>query len=236
MTTPSANLKSIVDLLQVAKAKGCEWPKLKMKTPNGNTIVLSLAGHGARFPGTVNVKDAGSYPYNMWYGRITHAGEFFRNRQLSPDITAGIHAELAMLAAEPAAYAKVQGQRTGFCMFCGRPLTNLESVAHGYGPICAENFNLPWGDLGLANTSNRDADMMEELADAFDDGQSAAHPPVAATDDTPLINNLSALMCEAAQYLAQSRGGGDVTDWRRLAATFVAIVDKAREAREEVAQ
>ena len=40
----------------------------------------------------------------------------------------------------------VQGQEYNHCCFCGLELTNTSSVYHGYGPICAGHYGLPWGD------------------------------------------------------------------------------------------
>lgn len=42
---------------------------------------------------------------------------------------------------------RVNGQRYGNCCFCGQELTNQSSRHHGYGPICAGNYGLPWGDV-----------------------------------------------------------------------------------------
>lgn len=36
------------------------------------------------------------------------------------------------------------GKEQGFCCFCSRTLTNDGSLEHGYGPICAEKYGLPW--------------------------------------------------------------------------------------------
>lgn len=41
---------------------------------------------------------------------------------------------------------KVQYQ-TGICNFCLRGLVDARSVWHNYGPVCADKFGLPWGDL-----------------------------------------------------------------------------------------
>lgn len=38
------------------------------------------------------------------------------------------------------------GHRTGQCVFCLRHLTDERSVSVGYGPICAGNNGLPWGE------------------------------------------------------------------------------------------
>jgi hypothetical protein len=38
------------------------------------------------------------------------------------------------------------GRATGTCCYCARELTDPRSVSMGYGPICAGNYGLPWGD------------------------------------------------------------------------------------------
>lgn len=37
------------------------------------------------------------------------------------------------------------GRKHSFCCFCGTQITSKDSLAVGYGPICAEKFGLPWG-------------------------------------------------------------------------------------------
>lgn len=46
-----------------------------------------------------------------------------------------------LTAEEAAAF----GHDHGSCVFCARDLNDPVSVEHGYGPVCAENFGLPWG-------------------------------------------------------------------------------------------
>ena len=52
--------------------------------------------------------------------------------------------ELEAFALEPITRAKVNGQKYGHCCFCKQELTNAISVYNGYGPICADNYGLPW--------------------------------------------------------------------------------------------
>jgi hypothetical protein len=42
------------------------------------------------------------------------------------------------------------GRATGCCVFCARELTDDRSVEVGYGPVCAANNELPWGELATA--------------------------------------------------------------------------------------
>lgn len=48
-----------------------------------------------------------------------------------------------LLSAEEAAKF---GQLYGMCMYCWRELTDERSIEVGYGPVCAANRNLPWGE------------------------------------------------------------------------------------------
>jgi hypothetical protein len=49
------------------------------------------------------------------------------------------------------------GHATSTCSFCQRLLSDERSLAMGYGPICAQNFGLPWGDAdsGVAPRQTR---------------------------------------------------------------------------------
>jgi len=38
------------------------------------------------------------------------------------------------------------GRFSGTCCYCARELTDPRSVSMGYGPVCAENYGLPWGE------------------------------------------------------------------------------------------
>ena len=56
--------------------------------------------------------------------------------EYSPDITPLLDISHLVSLEE----AKQFGKIYGFCMVCGRTLTDPESVANGIGPICADNF------------------------------------------------------------------------------------------------
>ena len=51
---------------------------------------------------------------------------------------------IARFNENPGAFAAENGRRTGTCCFCSRLLTESRSVEVGYGPVCAEKYNLPW--------------------------------------------------------------------------------------------
>lgn len=53
---------------------------------------------------------------------------------------------------------KASAKVTSHCCVCGRELTDPASIMSGIGPICAENNNLPHGDVDLTKA------MLEEMA------------------------------------------------------------------------
>jgi hypothetical protein len=55
-------------------------------------------------------------------------------KTLSPDTFATVD--------EAAAFGKMVGR----CCFCSTPIDTKESIAAGYGPVCAQYRGLPWGE------------------------------------------------------------------------------------------
>jgi hypothetical protein len=51
---------------------------------------------------------------------------------------------LKEFAKDPIKELKTYGRNTGNCGLCGRGLSVKESVKRGYGPICADNYGLPY--------------------------------------------------------------------------------------------
>ena len=134
----------IVELIDKAAAK-LKWPRLLFRV-DGRDYRLSLAGARSREPGSINVTDTEkSGPDRKWFGRVTREGVFEPARSLGKDEVAAIAAALKALAADPAGIAKMYGLETGVCCFCGLELTDKRSIAAGYGPVCADNYGLPWG-------------------------------------------------------------------------------------------
>lgn len=133
----------LVDLMQEA-ATNLQRPKVTFDW-EGRTVQLSISGNTARVPGSLNVTDGGSYGDSIWYGRILPSGD---DRGA---YDSGIYSEnwvldaLRALNDDPAAAAAEHGHRTGACCFCNRKIETNESLAVGYGPVCADHFGLPWG-------------------------------------------------------------------------------------------
>ena len=133
-------LDSLVEMMYNA-ATNLKSPKVRGEFENGETIRLSIAGQGARVPGSINVTSDGGYGNSTWYGRIMKNGIFDPARQC-PDWVLDL---LQEFNDDPAAVASAYGHRTGNCCFCGLEIKTKESLAVGYGPICAGHYGLPWG-------------------------------------------------------------------------------------------
>ena len=86
--------------------------------------------------------DGRPYGSNTWYGRIDETGAWMRSRHADDEISS----LLGRLASDPAGTAAEYGKLTGHCCFCRRHLEDERSTEVGYGPVCAGNYDLPWGE------------------------------------------------------------------------------------------
>lgn len=120
-------------------AKRLKRPKVRLAI-DGRQVVLGLAGERSRHPGAVHVTDGGPYGDRRYFGRIDTDGAF----QASRDADGDVIRLLARFAQEPAKVAAEHGRLTGRCAFCGQGLCDERSTAVGYGPICAEQYRLPF--------------------------------------------------------------------------------------------
>jgi len=129
----------LVAMMQLA-ASNLKRPKITFNW-EGRTVQLSIAGNTARVPGSLNVTDGGPYGESIWYGRIVPTGEYDAGRANENWVTQA----LVALDKDPAASAAEHGHRTGRCCFCNIEIRTNESLAVGYGPVCADHYGLPWG-------------------------------------------------------------------------------------------
>ena len=99
-------------------------------------------GPKSKYAGLVGITNgATDYTQSIWYGYLRTDGEAV----LSWHATDAVREALAAIAHDPISAAAHAGKQTGACSFCARPLSTAESLAVGYGPVCAEHFGLPWG-------------------------------------------------------------------------------------------
>ena len=137
----------VITLLTQAKKSGIRWPKLKFPIAGGNTLVLYLCGVTSSNNGGVSIVNDEPYMSykQVYYGKISPRGQVVLSKAATNDEQ--VMHYLTLVLDDPVAFAKLQGQQTGCCVFCAKELLNASSIYHGYGPICAENYGLPWGDV-----------------------------------------------------------------------------------------
>jgi len=124
-----------------AKAKqALKFPKIRLSVA-GMPLMLSVAGPKSKAPGTVNVTDGEKFGQNKWYGRVDSAGKFEAVNKDYPE-AADVVNVLVAFANDPLKVAKEYGKMTGYCCFCNKSLSDEQSVAAGFGPVCAKNFGL----------------------------------------------------------------------------------------------
>lgn len=129
-------------------AESLQFPKVNLTTEGGQRVRLSRAGSRSRTPGVINITDGRPFGENTFFGRIALDGTLQPSRAMTEDVLALLQA----LDADSEAVVSAYGRNTGECCFCARTLTDGRSVAVGYGPTCAGNFGLPWGEVRESST------------------------------------------------------------------------------------
>ena len=117
------------------------------------TIRVCPAAATSKYPGSLYLKPDYS-DYSKWYGRIEPDGRFVPGNLVLPrglyDINQGgpISAQHILLAflRDPVGISAEMGRLIGRCCYCNRHLEDERSTLKGYGPICANNYGLPWGE------------------------------------------------------------------------------------------
>lgn len=135
-------------------SKTLQYPRLTYRIDDNTKIVFypSKAVQTKDLIGTINIGDGN----HTWYGRIfpTDTGAKIKWNEKIADIPRSFKDLCIMIVKDPVSSCKLQGQQIGWCCFCGLQLTNKHSVSVGYGPICAEKWGLPWGQVELTDASN----------------------------------------------------------------------------------
>ena len=139
-TELGGDVAAIFRLFTVANERGLKYPKIVLAAADGTPVEMYRAGERSKTPGHVQVTDGSGYG-GRYFGRIAPDGVLVEGRA----ITQPVRDLLATFAANPAAVAAAYGKETGACCFCRRELTTAESTEVGYGPNCAEKYDLPWG-------------------------------------------------------------------------------------------
>lgn len=172
---PSAE-NNIFAIFDKAKEK-MKYPKLKIirtkdvlnRDPEDGTdyprLIFALAGNKSKVPGSISVTDSGKYPGNKFYARITRGANNQPLIKWYNDASTDhyVKSEIETILGDPIGFGKLHGIKFSNCMFCGLELTNKNSVTVGYGPICAENWGLPWEGMADKSEYEREREREEIL-------------------------------------------------------------------------
>lgn len=99
------------------------------------SVRITTAKDTSRNPGALYVKDV----HGDYFGMIRLDG----STKFVQPLTDEMKFELRQFATRGGEYLAEVGKETGNCCFCGRDLTDPESVALGYGPVCAAKYQMP---------------------------------------------------------------------------------------------
>jgi hypothetical protein len=151
---PAAGVATMQGWLDSAAARGVLRPRVTYPTRAGGRLTFARPSSTSRYAGqpVIFVRRDREYA-GMVRDLRFHAARDFA-------IDSAFTTSLAGILSAPLNHAVAQGHATGSCCFCSRQLTDARSVAHGYGPICAENYGLPWdAERTAARTENLRAAM-----------------------------------------------------------------------------
>lgn len=124
---PQPNSLKMPRTIELITKVDLQWPKLRVNLL-GQDIVIKKCRRGV-----------GLLIDDEWVGYLDGA--------LKRELTQEEKAVLLLVELDPVGVATLHGKKTGSCCFCGRHLETTESVTAGYGPVCAEKWGLPWGDV-----------------------------------------------------------------------------------------
>ena len=140
VVTETLNFQPIQDMFDLA-AKKLRRVKIKLQATNGTPVAFGRAGPASKYAGQILITDGLPFGQNRFFGRIDVNGDFYATRSADQDVQDLVKE----FATDPAGTAGRYGRLTGGCSFCNHSLKDERSTDVGYGPVCAKNFGLAWG-------------------------------------------------------------------------------------------
>ena len=147
---PAAVVQSLGDfggVIALFKKAGqkLKFPKITLQV-EGEAVILKMAGPRSSTPGSINVVSEGGFGVATFYGRISPQGEFVQGGRASDKLNgvfgSALVTLLRVLASDPIKVVQEQARLTGHCIFCNKHLTDARSKAAGFGPVCADKWDL----------------------------------------------------------------------------------------------
>ena len=138
---PEFNDTALFDMFTRALQK-LKYPKITLRTGKTNARVQLSCSRN--YPDTIYVSEHG---YNsIQYGKIQRGSGCITFRSQEGRALASELIELLNEFCEnPEAVALKYSKLTHSCCYCSLPLDTPESLAVGYGPVCAKHYGLAWG-------------------------------------------------------------------------------------------
>lgn len=148
-TPDITDASKISGYLKTALDSGIKRPKLRMVVRDSENEIVTQVVLTLLEDGSVRITDKHISEYSskfgvelkVYYGKLTTEGDLVGGRRCN-----GLLESLQALAHDPEGTARLYGQITGQCCFCGRELTDKRSIAASYGPVCADRYGLSWGE------------------------------------------------------------------------------------------
>jgi hypothetical protein len=171
-TKPEAAPVNLANVLAIFK-NGLEHkarPRIAFNTTDERGLRLYYSPPNARrIDPRIYVTDGSrSDKPQSYYGYVDMSGMYHPSFYATPEVMKF----LTTLDKWPSAVTGFYGRLTKRCIYCRIQLTDERSLAVGYGPVCAENHGLPWGEVPELPKGVED-EMRKYLADSY----------VTATDD-----------------------------------------------------
>lgn len=144
---PKISSQKIFDLFNSA-IKHLKYPKINLRTSSGTNIRFSVSQKNTS---VIHMNQSGyGSPY---FGKLWQNGdvELYRDGKT---IQVELLTLLEEFAKDPAGVSAKYGKMTRNCCYCSKTLDTPESLAVGYGPVCAKHFGLPWGKVIVATANN----------------------------------------------------------------------------------
>lgn len=143
----------IVSLFKLALENGVEKPTIHLSLPEEAGRIVLRFGYSRDGVARIFINDRDrkvlyrGVKRGASYGAIAlEAGVFVASKYADKALVSLVLSTLASFELDPQKVGAMEGHATGQCCFCGLKLKTAASVAAGYGPTCANNFGLPWGE------------------------------------------------------------------------------------------
>ena len=117
--------------------------KIHLITDDGQEVVVRSNRRNGESNDVLYIHNHGA-DYNDRDSQFGHITKSTAGWNFTPATTESVVAVMTQFRNDPIATVSEMGRKSGRCCFCSLPLTDFKSTAHGYGPICAKHYALPY--------------------------------------------------------------------------------------------